>query len=74
MKNLDKLSKGERFIFEWQYRIAGSFGKALAEAMALADDSNLEKFRKGFPEEVEALLKYRNEKGWWGKVYEKTLY
>lgn len=69
-KNIDKLTKGEQFIVEWQYRTLGSFQTSLAETMCRADDNNLNKLAKGFPEEVEAYQKYTKEVGWWENVRE----
>jgi hypothetical protein len=40
VKNLDKLSKGERFIVDWQYHMAGDFATALVGAIMMADTWN----------------------------------
>jgi hypothetical protein len=69
--NLDKLTKGERFIVDWQYKLAGDFKTALSHAIMTADSINIEKLRMGFPEEVEAYLKFSREDGWWQKVLKK---
>lgn len=61
-------SKGELFIVRWQYQQAGGFERALAEAMSKADTKNLNAFALGFPEETEAMWKYKTEPGWWQKV------
>jgi len=39
---------------EFQFRIAGDFYTALFQAIQQADEDNLERLAKGFPEEVEA--------------------
>lgn len=59
------MSRDKAFIVEWQYGYAGGFTKALIGAMVVADDFNLEKISKGFPEEVNGYKKYRNEYNWW---------
>jgi hypothetical protein len=43
----------DRFL-EWQYQFTGDFYTHLFRAIAQADDQNLERLAKGFPEEVEA--------------------
>ena len=70
--SLAKLTKGERFIIDWQYGISGGFYTALAEAIARADDVNLSKLRKGFPDEVDAFLSYSRVDGWWERVRAKA--
>lgn len=71
MENLELLTPSERFIFDWQYRLAGDFKKALAEAIARADDGNLARLRLGFPDEVEGYLRFSRESGWWQGVENK---
>lgn len=66
--NLDKLDESEKFIFCWQYRMLGGFKEALLRAIMIADDTNLEKLRVGFPEEVEGFINYSQKIGWWTKV------
>lgn len=39
---------------EFQFRIAGDFYTALFRAIQQADENNLRRLAKGFPEEVEA--------------------
>lgn len=41
-------------LFYWQSRRAGSFATSLFETIGRADPINLERFRKGFPEVMEA--------------------
>ena len=64
------LSKGEQFIFDWQYRKLGptSFKGHLAAAMAKADSSNLMALGRGFPEEALAMDNFHHTKGWWDRV------
>lgn len=61
-------SKGEAFVIDWQYRYAGSFTETLAELMVKADEDNLSRLEKAFPEEVRAFRKYRTVPGWWQDV------
>jgi hypothetical protein len=43
----------DRFL-EWQYHFTGDFYTLLFRTIGQADDQNLERLAKGFPEEVEA--------------------
>ena len=43
-------------VLKWQWRQYGSFYRALFDAIKLADDTNLEKLRLGFPVEVAGFL------------------
>lgn len=65
-----KLNNGEHKLYEWQYRMSGSFYKSLFEMFCNADDFNLDRLAKGFPEEVEAYRRYAREEGYWAKVKE----
>jgi hypothetical protein len=71
MDAFNALSEGEKFVVEWQYHMAGDFARCLAEAIALADNSNLEKLAKGFPREVESMQKFYRIDGWWKNVVSK---
>lgn len=64
----DRLTPGERFIFDWQYRLSGSFTQSLAVAMAHADPTNLARLHVAFPAEVEGMLNFKNTEGWWEDV------
>jgi hypothetical protein len=70
--NLENLTDGERFVFEWQYGMAGSFHETLAMAFQRADTGNFLRLSEGFPEEGEAMWKFANEEGWWENVLEKA--
>ena len=70
--NLKNLTVGERFIVEYEYDLSGSFKHNLAEAIFRADTENLNKLRKGFPDEVIAVLNYRDTPGWWEDVKERA--
>ena len=66
--NLHKLTKGEKFIYEWQFRMHGSLDTALAEALSIADGNNLKRLSKGFPEYAEAMNSFHHDEGWWFNV------
>ena len=66
--NLHNLTKGEKFIYEWQFRMHGSFDSALAEALSIADGNNLKRLSKGFPEYAEAMNSFHHDEGWWFNV------
>jgi len=68
---LNDLTKGEKFIVDWQYRMGGSFCMALVEVIGRADIGNLAKLKKGFPDEVEAFENYTQVSGWWESLKEK---
>lgn len=69
---LSDLTKGERFIFDWQYHLQGSFFAALAHAIAMADHINLAKLEKAFPDEVKAYFCFSTVDGWWEDVERKA--
>jgi hypothetical protein len=64
------LTKGEQFIYDWQYGIHGatSFKGYLSKAMAVADNTNLDKLRLAFPEYADAMNSFHTVKGWWPRV------
>ena len=68
----EQLTRGERFILEWQYRMHGGFFTALTDAICKADDGNLIKLGMGFPDEVDAYRKFSGEDGWWQEVQAKA--
>lgn len=67
------LTKGEQFIYDWQYKRHGStsFKGYLAKALAVADTRNLAKLKLAFPEEAEAMDNFHHKKGWWEIVQDK---
>ena len=67
------LTEGESFVFEWQYRYAGSFHAGLAELVCKADLHNRAKLMRGFPEEVEAMTCYLEVENWWSDVQKKAI-
>jgi hypothetical protein len=64
------LTKGEQFIYDWQYGIHGatSFKGYLSKAIAVADNTNLDKLFKAFPDEAMAMNNFHTVKGWWPRV------
>lgn len=65
------MNAGEERLVKWQFGYASGFTKLLFIAMAKADDVNLGKFRRAFPEEVEALVRFRTEDGYWRKLIDE---
>lgn len=59
------LNDGERALVEWQYRMAGGFTTSLFELMSQADNSNLNRLSRAFPEHVAAFRDYAHERNWW---------
>lgn len=73
-RNAEPLTKGELFIFNWQYHGEGlsHFQWALIDIVKHADSGNLAKLKTGFPDEVEAYDSYTHTAGWWTDVQEKA--
>ena len=69
----DKLTKDEKFIYDWQYRRLGGFRSALINAIKVADQGNREKLRLGFPDEVGGYEKFSTVPGWWDEVEAKGI-
>lgn len=70
--NLEGLTKGERFIVEWQFNRLGSFYAGLAELIFRADPDNFEKLGQGFPEEALGMFLFKNNRDWWAKTCVKA--
>ena len=51
----------EKAVVKWQWRLYGDFFTALWNAIKLADDQNLARLARGFPDEVEGLHLWREE-------------
>ena len=49
---------GEIFVIEWQFSLLGDFGTALVGAIKLADEGNLLRLQRGFPDEVTGFLQW----------------
>ena len=67
-----QLTKGEKFIYDWQYDLLGSFNKSLAEAISRADGYNFSKLRLGFPNETDAMWNFQNTENWWEDLEDKV--
>jgi hypothetical protein len=59
----DKLTESQVIIIKWQYGYFGSFYKKMFEAITLADDTNIARIEKGFPELVKAFNLYKTQFG-----------
>jgi len=70
-ENYTKLSKGEKFIADWQMCIQGGFKSSLLNSISKADENNRASLRLAFPEEVDAFMKFRTESGWWTALAKK---
>ena len=68
MNNIHDLDKGQKFIYDWQFRRHGSFNTALAEALSISDGGNRDKLRKGYPEYADAMDSFQTDTGWWDRV------
>lgn len=55
----DRFTEGEKQAIRWQHDMLGGFKTLLWDAMKSADPDNLERFRAGFPDEVQGLEAYR---------------
>ena len=65
------MNDGERHLWEYQHEMAGGFYTALFTAIQKADRENMNKMCQAFPEEVEAFLKFRGQKGYWESLEER---
>ena len=59
-----ELTRGEQFVLDYMMGTVGHFFKAIGDAAQHADGRNLARLREAFPDEVDALMCYRNEEGW----------
>lgn len=66
------LDKNEQFVYEWQKGMLGSFKNGLAELICKGDIHNQRALSYGFPDEVDGIIRYQTENGWWEKVQEKA--
>lgn len=49
----------------------GSFTTSLIKTIFKADNNNQENLKKGFPEMVDVVQRYRTEGGYWTKIVEE---
>ncbi len=68
---MPELNKAEEFIWKWRRGPMSDFRRALIHVIQRADVHNLEKLRKGFPDEVEGYCSYRLIPGWWDALEAK---
>ncbi len=69
---LNNLNSQERFVYEWQYSLAGDFNTALAEVFTKADIKNFHRLSKAFPDEGTGMYNYLNTPRWWENVQKKV--
>lgn len=69
---MDTLTTGEAFVLKWQTRRLSGFFESLAKVIEAADETNLERLRQAFPEEVEAVQRFWTQTGWWRNLQEKV--
>lgn len=62
------MTNGERHLCDFQFGNIGSFYGALMKAFFRADNVNFYKLSQGFPEEAEAVRRYRNEENYWDEL------
>lgn len=62
------ITEGERSLYRWQYKIAGSFERCLWDAITAADSTNLAAIAQGFPSHVEAYRRYTSEHGYFDEL------
>jgi len=67
-----QLTKGEMFIWEWQYRTHGHFHTYLAKALSIADTGNLKRLKKAFPDETQAMINFHTKEDWWPGVEDRA--
>jgi len=67
------LNDGERKLVEFQLGLSGSFYKSFFDAAFKADGENLIRLEVGFPEEIQALRRYRGESGYWDRIRKEYL-
>jgi hypothetical protein len=73
MPRIDPLNEGERWLYNWQFREPfGHFWTGMTQALEKADLGNLNILRKAFPLHVEALHRFRSEKGYWQSIINKA--
>lgn len=71
-QEVNRLSKIEQIAIDWQYRRSGDFYTTLMKAIALADETNLDKLAESFPLHVMSYRNFTTVNGWWQKVQEKA--
>jgi hypothetical protein len=67
------MNQGEKHLVDWQHKMSGSFFTKLFDCMASADSENLDRMRLAFPEEADALYRFKNEDGYWEALEAQVL-
>lgn len=67
------MNKGEERLCDFLYKKSGSFFKNLFTAIFKADSYNFAKLYKSFPEEIEAVRRYKTEENYWKTLERKYL-
>jgi len=67
-----ELTEEERLMWAWQYDQIGDFEDTLMQAICKADEKNLDRLSKGYPDHVSGYIKYAHERGWWETVQRKV--
>jgi len=62
------MNEGEKRLCEFEYEMSGSFYTHLFNAIMKADGHNMTRLSLAFPEEVQAVNRFRNEDGYWEKL------
>lgn len=62
------MNAGEKRLCDYIYNNSGSFFKSLFKAIFSADSSNFRKLYLGFPEEADAVFRYKNGNKYWEKL------
>lgn len=76
MRRLQGLTSGETFILSWQYPRKwkrSSQDTRLACALATAGPDRFAVLRVYYPEEADALERFRKEPGWWMSLLVKAV-
>ena len=70
--NFDNLTHGEAELVRWAYREQNEFQSALWDAIARAEEDDRMALSMGYPEEVEAFVRYYQENGYWQEIQKKA--
>lgn len=62
------MNEGERHLVEFEQGMSGSFFTYLFQAIFKADSINTARLALSFPEEVQAVSRFKNEDGYWEKL------
>lgn len=67
------MNEGEKKLVEYNFGMSGSFYKNFFETAFRADGFNLSRLEAGFPQEIQALKRYRSEPGYWDGLKEEFM-